>query len=351
MYESEYRRALQNAGFGGFRVLLFQPEHGVKVASDNPGLKFSVDLGMGALNALNLGDVVNDMVYQIRPYEVVPGAADRAIQEVVDELSGFLQNRNRYEILDRTPGWISERLARNKKLKDTLNTLGKVLDHLCGKEFRQVMYLARERLHQVEVDRMRVKPIVKITGEFWAQLTEGDGNFNMFSFLEQEGAQVHVEPIACWVTYLLYQACAAAAAKKGLDAPYPEARWWELKKQLANEWKFRRAAKFTARHPNLVAVEISSFKCGHDAPIYSVIEQIVERSGTPYFSFKDLDENRPANTIKLRVETIDYFLKRYREDLLRQKEKEAAIERQLAAYELRLRKQFSRETAHLARAS
>jgi predicted nucleotide-binding protein (sugar kinase/HSP70/actin superfamily) len=30
------------------------------------------------------------------------------------------------------------------------------------------------------------------------------------------------------------------------------------------------AAKFTARHPNLVAVEISSFKCGHDAPIYTL---------------------------------------------------------------------------------
>ncbi|MGA2360490.1 MAG: BadF/BadG/BcrA/BcrD ATPase family protein [Terriglobales bacterium] len=97
------------------------------------------------------------------------------------------------------------------------------------------------------------------------------------------------------------------------------------------------AAKFTARHPNLVAVEISSFKCGHDAPIYSVIEQIVERSGTPYFSFKDLDENRPANTIKLRIETIDYFLKRYREDRLRRKEKEADIERQLAEYEHGLR--------------
>jgi activator of 2-hydroxyglutaryl-CoA dehydratase/predicted nucleotide-binding protein (sugar kinase/HSP70/actin superfamily) len=97
------------------------------------------------------------------------------------------------------------------------------------------------------------------------------------------------------------------------------------------------AAKFTARHPNLVAVEISSFKCGHDAPIYSVIEQIVERSGTPYFSFKDMDENRPANTIKLRVETIDYFLKRYREDLLDRKKKQADIERQLAEYEYGLR--------------
>jgi activator of 2-hydroxyglutaryl-CoA dehydratase/predicted nucleotide-binding protein (sugar kinase/HSP70/actin superfamily) len=73
------------------------------------------------------------------------------------------------------------------------------------------------------------------------------------------------------------------------------------------------AAKFTARHPNLVAVEFSSFKCGHDAPIYSAIEQIIESSGTPFCSFKDMDENRPAHSIRLRVETIDYFLKRYRE--------------------------------------
>jgi activator of 2-hydroxyglutaryl-CoA dehydratase/predicted nucleotide-binding protein (sugar kinase/HSP70/actin superfamily) len=77
------------------------------------------------------------------------------------------------------------------------------------------------------------------------------------------------------------------------------------------------AAKYTARHPYLVALELSNFKCGHDAPIYSVVEEIIECSGTPYFSFKDLDENRPAGSIKIRVETIGYFLKRYREDLIR----------------------------------
>ncbi|MBK9169543.1 MAG: CoA activase [Bryobacterales bacterium] len=75
------------------------------------------------------------------------------------------------------------------------------------------------------------------------------------------------------------------------------------------------AAKFTARHPNLVAVEISSFKCGHDAPVYHVVQEIVERSGTPYFCFKDLDENRPAGSIRIRVETIDYFLRRYRRSI------------------------------------
>ena len=41
------------------------------------------------------------------------------------------------------------------------------------------------------------------------------------------------------------------------------------------------AAKYVARHPNLVALELSSFKCGHDAPIYTVVEEIVEHSGTP----------------------------------------------------------------------
>jgi activator of 2-hydroxyglutaryl-CoA dehydratase/predicted nucleotide-binding protein (sugar kinase/HSP70/actin superfamily) len=75
------------------------------------------------------------------------------------------------------------------------------------------------------------------------------------------------------------------------------------------------AAKFTARHPNLVALELSSFKCGHDAPIYTAIEQIVTCAGTPYFAFKDIDENRPSASIKIRVETIDYFLKRYAERL------------------------------------
>jgi predicted CoA-substrate-specific enzyme activase len=105
------------------------------------------------------------------------------------------------------------------------------------------------------------------------------------------------------------------------------------------------AAKFTARHPNLVAVEISSFKCGHDAPIYSVVERIIEQSGTPYFCFKDLDENKPVASIKIRVETIDYFLKRYREDLLRQREKKAQVELQLGEYESVLQEQLRIEPA------
>ena len=99
------------------------------------------------------------------------------------------------------------------------------------------------------------------------------------------------------------------------------------------------AAKFTARHPNLVALEISSFKCGHDAPIYGVVEGIIEQSGTPYFCFKDLDENKPTGSIRIRVETIDYFLRRYRDEVIRRRKAEQEIQAQLASLEAELRNQ------------
>lgn len=105
------------------------------------------------------------------------------------------------------------------------------------------------------------------------------------------------------------------------------------------------AAKFTARHPNLVALEMSSFKCGHDAPIYGVIEGIIEKSGTPYFCFKDLDENKPSGSIRIRVETIDYFLRRYREDVIKKAAAAREIEAKLAEYERKLRAELSGEPA------
>jgi len=67
-----------------------------------------------------------------------------------------------------------------------------------------------------------------------------------------------------------------------------------------------------------------------------VIEGIIERSGTPYFCFKDLDENKPSGSIRIRVETIDYFLRRYREDIIARRQKERDIEAKLAELESRL---------------
>jgi predicted CoA-substrate-specific enzyme activase len=71
------------------------------------------------------------------------------------------------------------------------------------------------------------------------------------------------------------------------------------------------AAKYAARHPNLAVIDLSNFKCGMDAPVYDVIAGILEATRTPYFTFHDIDENRPAGSIKIRVETIVYALRQY----------------------------------------
>ena len=94
-----------------------------------------------------------------------------------------------------------------------------------------------------------------------------------------------------------------------------------------------------------MALELSSFKCGHDAPIYGVVEEIVEHSGTPYFCFKDIDENKPTGSIRIRVETIGYFLKRYREEMIRKRKAAEDIEAQLAALEAQLRGEYREENA------
>jgi predicted CoA-substrate-specific enzyme activase len=98
------------------------------------------------------------------------------------------------------------------------------------------------------------------------------------------------------------------------------------------------AAKFAARHPNLVALEISNFNCGHDAAIYAVCEAIVEASGTPFFSFRDLDENKPSGTFKIRIETIDYFLRQYRKRLEQRQRRRRELDGRMRRYEVALRR-------------
>ena len=237
MYEAEYRLGVQNAGFDGFRILLFQQTDGIKAASGEPGLKFTVDFGMGAFSALNFGDVLNDITYQIRPFEVQQGETDRVMTAVMDDLTSIVRDRRKYEIEDHAPQWLLSQLRGRKKLRDTFNILGKIHDHLYGPQTLEALAAARERIGAIEVDRLRVKPVVKVTGEFWAQTTEGDGNFRMFSFLEREGAQVMVEPIGTWVMYMLWLAKANKIRRKEVDYPAPQ--WTDVKGRLMRELKFK----------------------------------------------------------------------------------------------------------------
>jgi predicted nucleotide-binding protein (sugar kinase/HSP70/actin superfamily)/activator of 2-hydroxyglutaryl-CoA dehydratase len=75
------------------------------------------------------------------------------------------------------------------------------------------------------------------------------------------------------------------------------------------------AASFAAHHPNVVVLDLSSFKCGHDAPIYGLVDSIIDRSKTPYAALHDIDANKPSGSIKIRVKTYAHALKLHEERL------------------------------------
>ena len=219
MYEGEFRLALRNAGFEGFRVLTFQQDDGVRAKTGEAGLKLSLLLGLGAWNAIQFGDALNDFAYAVRPFEAVPGSTNRALAEAMALLSEDFSRRTHLDPGTRLPDSLWKRLKRRKVTRQTTEVLMNLRRHIYGQLSRDVMRACRQRLAKIQVDRLRVKPIVKITGEFWAQTTEGDGNFKMYEFLEREGAQVIVDPLGTWLMYLVRQGRADLLNRRGVEVP------------------------------------------------------------------------------------------------------------------------------------
>jgi activator of 2-hydroxyglutaryl-CoA dehydratase/predicted nucleotide-binding protein (sugar kinase/HSP70/actin superfamily) len=90
------------------------------------------------------------------------------------------------------------------------------------------------------------------------------------------------------------------------------------------------AAKFAARHPNVAVLDLSSFKCGHDAPTYGLINDIISASRTPYLAMHDLDANKPAGSQKIRVRTYAHTLQRHQEALEDHATRRSELERNVA---------------------
>jgi len=84
-------------------------------------------------------------------------------------------------------------------------------------------------------------------------------------------------------------------------------------------------AKVAARVPWIAGViRLASYECGMDQPTYSPVQQIVERSGTLFFSFQDLDSTKPAGSVKIRVETIAHYLQKYAKEIIERKKAASA---------------------------
>lgn len=209
MYVTEYRKALRDAGFEGFRVLLFQMNGGIKQASGPEGegeadaaakgLVFDPKFFLSIAKALLTGDALNVLGYRLRPYEVEEGATDRALTEAKQILYDALEAR---------------------------------------KSLVLALLRARRAMAKVKLDRTRVKPKVALLGEFWAMTTEGDGSYQMQRFLEGEGAEVDIQTVTQWIAYMAWEALRDTrhratlrrddAARKGLAGKDP----WKKELQL-----------------------------------------------------------------------------------------------------------------------
>jgi len=232
MYESEYRLALRNAGFDGFRVLLFQQSGGLSQSDGEAGLGMNLDFFLGILNALNCGDVMNEVAYALRPYEMNAGETNRVLDETMDYLHEVFRKKRPWKLDENMSKYLGG-------FSDTAEYIGKFVNQLKGDDYLPALRQCRDRLNEIEIDRLRVKPIVKITGEFWAQTTEGDGNFNMFAFLEREGAQALVEPIGTWIMYMMHQVVQKYKDYKGLSEGAVLPPIWKLAPRAKVEWEYR----------------------------------------------------------------------------------------------------------------
>jgi predicted nucleotide-binding protein (sugar kinase/HSP70/actin superfamily) len=168
-YVTEYRKALRDSGFDGFRVLLFQQQGGLKQATgEAAGLEMNPKFFVSLLKAILVGDVLNAIGYRIRPYEVVPGSTDKALAQAKELIHAALEQPK-----ERSLVW--------------------------------ALIQTRRLLMNVKVDRTIVKPKVSVIGEFWAMTTEGDGNYGLQRFLEQEGAEVDIQLVTAWILFMIWE--------------------------------------------------------------------------------------------------------------------------------------------------
>lgn len=164
MYATEYRKALRDSGFGGFRVLLFTRSGDVQdVLMD--GLKLTNKDILRFFMAIMIGDILNTINIRRRPFEVTPGSTDEIVKFAREQIDVAIKDGK----------WFSGILAARKTL--------------------QTIKMKKEK-----------RPIVHIMGEFWAKTTDGKGNYHLFRFIEKEGGVVSNETVTDWLLHQIWRA-------------------------------------------------------------------------------------------------------------------------------------------------
>ncbi len=219
-YHQSYSMALEGLGLGDFRMFLLSQNQLDQGPSNGGGLEINLPLTMGIVWAILCADLLTDLEYLTRPYEVNPGQTDTVLRECIEHLYEAFRNRP----------------VRGKKW-------GVLTWHLLSDYFTSALREVKRKWEAIEIDRLQVKPKVKITGEFWLQTHEGDGNYNIKRWLEEEGAELIPPPIAVWLDYLLRSNAQKLEDKRGVDRYAPLKIQTVRTLQRLYRWNYNRLRK------------------------------------------------------------------------------------------------------------
>jgi predicted nucleotide-binding protein (sugar kinase/HSP70/actin superfamily) len=283
MYEEEYRAALRNAGFGEFRVLTFGIDRSPGADSEAAGLETDLDFYLALANALNAADILNQLTCQIRPYERRSGATDEALSRARAHLYRAILDRSPFR-----PGARAERIATSLGLAGIAGFLHRILRQLTSRDLLEVMRAARAEFDTVAVDRFRVRPIVKLTGEIWAQTTDGDGNYRMIRFLEGERAEALIDrPVGTRLMFSFHMAKAIARSKRGLHENGNRPCWRRPRGEIARWIRYVRKICLLTLAEALLRRENARLLKALGGTLHAIVpQQLFREIAAPYYDWR-----------------------------------------------------------------
>ncbi|MBD3344783.1 MAG: hypothetical protein GF401_06945, partial [Chitinivibrionales bacterium] len=154
MYPQEYWKALNDAGFKGFRVIVFSSGFTTEMQRGNSALPVDLKFRVNMAMAFILSDFLHIAECALRPYAKNKKTALRALARMERILLDAFCSRWWWFALPRA-----------------LKRVGKLLHSIPRKE--------------------NPLPLIYVTGEFFANLAHNEGNYNLRRFIMDEGCEVY----------------------------------------------------------------------------------------------------------------------------------------------------------------